>query len=122
MSASDKKKVDEVVAGHKPPDVSTPVSYFKLYSLAEPLDYFLIALGTIGAVVNGITMPLFTLVFGKLINTYGDPDTSSLEKTINDIALDFVYLAIAAFFGSFLEVSMFVWSGSLPILYRKYSF
>jgi len=41
-----------------------PVSYLKLYSRAERLDWVLIAFAVAGAIVNGVTMPLFTVVFG----------------------------------------------------------
>lgn len=89
-------------------------SYFKLYSHAEPFDCFLIAIGTLGAVAAGVTMPLFTVVFGQLVNTYGGGPVTSSQ--INEIALNFVYLAIASLVASFFEFSFFCWSGAHVLL------
>jgi hypothetical protein len=48
------------------------VSYFKLFSFADPLDYLLMMLGTIGSIGNGMTLPIMTLILGGLINAFGD--------------------------------------------------
>jgi ATP-binding cassette subfamily B (MDR/TAP) protein 1 len=48
------------------------VSYFKLFSFADPLDYLLMTLGTIGAIGNGMTLPIMTIILGGLINAFGD--------------------------------------------------
>jgi hypothetical protein len=47
------------------------VSIFKLFAFADPLDYFLIFLGTLGAAVHGCALPVFFLFFGKLLNGFG---------------------------------------------------
>jgi ATP-binding cassette subfamily B (MDR/TAP) protein 1 len=48
------------------------VSYFKLFSFADPLDYLLMMLGTIGSIGNGMTLPIMTIILGGLINAFGD--------------------------------------------------
>lgn len=52
-------------------EVGGSVSIFKLFAFADPLDYFLIFLGTLGAAVHGCALPVFFLFFGKLLNGFG---------------------------------------------------
>lgn len=47
------------------------VPYYKLFSFADSLDYLLMFAGTAGAIVNGMSMPLMTLIFGNLVNSFG---------------------------------------------------
>ena len=59
------------------------VSYYKLYSFADSYDILLIFLGTVGACVHGVAIPVFFVFFGKLIDAFGkysnDPETMSKE-------------------------------------------
>ena len=47
------------------------VPYHKLFSFADFIDYVLMVVGTITAIGGGISMPLQTLIFGELIDTFG---------------------------------------------------
>ncbi|KAK9991958.1 hypothetical protein SO802_026943, partial [Lithocarpus litseifolius] len=47
------------------------VPYYKLFSFADHLDYLLMFVGTIGAVGNGISIPLMTMVFGDILDSFG---------------------------------------------------
>lgn len=47
------------------------VSFRELFRFADGLDMLLIVIGTIGAIANGVTQPLMTVVFGQLINAFG---------------------------------------------------
>ena len=47
------------------------VPYYKLFSFADHLDYLLMFVGTIGAVGNGISLPLMTMVFGDILDSFG---------------------------------------------------
>lgn len=47
------------------------VPFLKLFSFADPLDYLLMIVGSIGAIAHGASIPVFFIFFGKLINLIG---------------------------------------------------
>lgn len=53
------------------------VPFFKLFSFADSLDYLLMSVGTIGAIGNGICMPLMTIILGDVINSFGESANSN---------------------------------------------
>ena len=53
------------------------VPLYKLFSFADPLDHLLMFVGTVGAIGNGISMPLMTLIFGNMINAFGATENSN---------------------------------------------
>lgn len=48
------------------------VSFYKLFAFADGFDILLMILGTIGAVGNGLGLPLMTVLFGQMINSFGN--------------------------------------------------
>lgn len=46
------------------------ISFFRLFSFAEEWDYFLMAVGSVGAFVHGASLPVFFIFFGKLLNEF----------------------------------------------------
>lgn len=48
------------------------VPYHKLFLFADSTDIILVVVGTIGAIGNGLGMPLMTLLFGELIDSFGN--------------------------------------------------
>ena len=47
------------------------VPFHKLFSFADSTDVLLMIVGTIGAVANGAAMPLMTVLFGNLVQSFG---------------------------------------------------
>lgn len=43
----------------------------RMFSMAEPLDYLLMAVGTLAAVGHGMVLPGMFIVFGGMINAFG---------------------------------------------------
>ncbi|KFM27090.1 ABC transporter B family member 4 [Auxenochlorella protothecoides] len=86
------------------------ISYFQLYRYADRTDKLLILGGIVGAGLNGAGMPVFSIVFGNLINSFGlnvlDPDV--LKDQVNTIVPQFIYIGIACFVGSCAQ--MFCWT------------
>lgn len=60
---SKKSKVDEK---------TNVIPFRKLFSFADSTDILMMYLGTIGAIGNGICMPLMTILFGELTDSFGD--------------------------------------------------
>ena len=47
------------------------VSLLKLFKFADLYDCVLMAIGSVGAIVHGASVPIFFIFFGKLINIIG---------------------------------------------------
>ncbi|KAI5673623.1 hypothetical protein M9H77_13987 [Catharanthus roseus] len=93
-------------------EVTNKVPYYKLFSFADPLDYFLMTLGTITAVGSGICAPIFALLLGEMINTFGE--TLSREHIVTEVSkvsLKYVFLAVGSAVASFSHVSCWMVTG-----------
>ena len=55
----------------KKEDAQYTVPFYKLFSFADSTDVLLMIMGTVGAVANGAAMPLMTVLFGNLIQSFG---------------------------------------------------
>ncbi|KAH9617304.1 hypothetical protein KSS87_010252 [Heliosperma pusillum] len=94
-------------------DKQNKVSFSKLFSYADSLDYFLMFAGSIGAIIHGASVPVFFIFFGKLINLIGVAYLFPRE-TSHDVAkysMDFVYLSIVILFSSWVEVACWMYTG-----------
>ena len=65
------------------------VGFGELFRFADGLDYILMAIGTVGAIVHGCSLPLFLRFFADLVNSFGsnannvDKMTQEVVKVIN---------------------------------------
>ena len=57
---------------HKGDVKTNTVPFFKLFAFADPTDILLMIAGTIGAIANGVSMPLMTILFGDLTDSFGE--------------------------------------------------
>lgn len=57
--------------GMKKKQEEQKVPFLKLFAFADLWDYVLMAVGTVGAVAHGASVPVFFIFFGKLINIIG---------------------------------------------------
>ncbi|KAF5176053.1 Abc transporter b family member [Thalictrum thalictroides] len=63
-------------------------------------------------VANGLAQPLMTLIFGKMLNTFGaSSDHTHIVSDVSKVSLLFVYLAIATAIASFFQVSCWMVTG-----------
>lgn len=101
------------------------VSYFGLFKYAQPLEFFGLAIACLCAIVEGVAMPMYTIVVGAITNNFsdfvtGDSMTQDFSKTVNHNALYFVYIGIAILGSSFVEAFLFVSIGQrISSRYRK---
>ena len=70
-----KKKDGDVEKEAKNPTVS----FFKLFSYADNYDYVLMAIGTLGAIGHGMSLPMFFFLFGKLVDSFGSNQNDPKE-------------------------------------------
>ncbi|KAK0582248.1 hypothetical protein LWI29_023393 [Acer saccharum] len=88
------------------------VPFQKLFTFADSTDVALMIIGTIGALGNGLSMPLAALIFGELTDSFGqNQNKSGIVDVISKYTLKLVYLAIGAGVASFLEVSCWMVTG-----------
>ncbi|MGV7428829.1 hypothetical protein PJI19_29200, partial [Mycobacterium kansasii] len=55
----------------KEKEVTNLVPFHKLFSFADSTDVILMIVGTIGAVGNGLCLPLMTILLGELTDAFG---------------------------------------------------
>lgn len=55
------------------------VPFLKLFSFADSTDTALMIVGTIGAMGSGLGMPLMTILFGEMINSFGGNQNNTEE-------------------------------------------
>ncbi|PON43231.1 ABC transporter [Parasponia andersonii] len=100
QQGSEKSKSDEKVPFHK------------LFSFADSFDILLMIAGSIGAVGNGLGMPLMTVIFGQIVNSFGNNQTNQdVVSVVSKVALKFVYLGLGTFVAAFLQVACWMVTG-----------
>ncbi|KAI3441858.1 uncharacterized protein J3R85_001909, partial [Psidium guajava] len=89
------------------------VSVLKLFSFADSYDCVLMAIGSVGACLHGVSVPVFFIFFGKLINIIGMAYLFPKEAShkVAKYSLDFVYLSVAILFSSWIEVACWMHTG-----------
>ena len=66
----------ETDTNNKKEESTQTVPIYQLFSFADSLDYLLMFVGAIAAAGNGASMPLMTILFGDLINSFGNESNS----------------------------------------------
>ncbi|CAL0300187.1 unnamed protein product [Lupinus luteus] len=88
------------------------VPFHRLFSFADSTDILLMTVGTIGAIGNGLGLPLMTLLFGQMIDTFGSNQrTDHVVEEVSKVSLKFVCLAIGTGLAAFLQVSCWMVTG-----------
>ncbi|CAI9272743.1 unnamed protein product [Lactuca saligna] len=81
-------------------------SFRSIFMHADGADMFLMTLGFLGAVGDGISMPTMLLITSKIMNNIGDSSSSSMTvftDKINQNAVNLCYMAIGIWVSCFLE-------------------
>ncbi|XP_011080370.1 ABC transporter B family member 4-like [Sesamum indicum] len=88
------------------------VPYHKLFSFADPADYALMVIGTITAVGSGFCLPLMTLLFGELANSFGqNAETKRVVNEVSKVSLKYVYLALGSGVAASSQVACWMITG-----------
>uniref|UniRef100_A0A0D9V4J0 MDR-like ABC transporter n=1 Tax=Leersia perrieri TaxID=77586 RepID=A0A0D9V4J0_9ORYZ len=105
------KKGQEAVRTKDDGDAGKAVSFTGLFQYADGTDLLLMLVGTVAALANGVSQPLMTVIFGQVINAFGDATTDSVLSRVNKAVLNFVYLGIGTAVVSFLQVACWTMTG-----------
>ena len=78
------------------------VPFFKLFSFADKFDLFLMLSGALGAAVNGLTLPLMTLLFGQLIDAFGEnaSTTDQVQREVSKVFPLFNFYFILTYYSN----------------------
>ncbi|PRQ39610.1 putative xenobiotic-transporting ATPase [Rosa chinensis] len=107
------KNNQENTSGNKSKEEATnTVPYYKLFSFADSMDCLLMSVGMIGAIGNGLCLPLMTVIMGEVINSFGETtNTKNVVSLVSQVALKFVYLAVGAAAAAFSQMSCWMITG-----------
>ncbi|EEC84043.1 hypothetical protein OsI_30303 [Oryza sativa Indica Group] len=96
-----------------PPKPLPPAPLRQLFSFADGLDYVLMTLGTLGALVHGCSLPVFLRFFADLVDSFGShaahPDT--MLRLVVKYAFYFLVVGAAIWASSWAEISCWMWTG-----------
>ncbi|GFP90775.1 ABC transporter b family member 1 [Phtheirospermum japonicum] len=97
----------------KPGSPPLAVGFLELFRFADGLDYFLMTVGTVGAVVHGSSLPLFLRFFADLVNSFGSNanDVDKMTQQVFKYAFYFLVVGAAIWASSWAEISCWMWTG-----------
>ncbi|KAF8008241.1 hypothetical protein BT93_K2038 [Corymbia citriodora subsp. variegata] len=96
----------------KDDEKTNSVLFHKLFLFADFTDMFLMLVGTMGAVGNGLGMPLMTVLLGQLIDSFGtNQHNKKVVLLVSKISLKFIYLAVFTGAAAFLQVTSWMITG-----------
>ncbi|KAL2250660.1 ABC transporter B family member 1 [Sesamum indicum] len=95
------------------PGSPPPVGLSELFRFADGLDYVLMAIGSVGAIVHGSSLPLFLRFFADLVNSFGSNanDVDKMTQEVLKYALYFLVVGAAIWASSWAEISCWMWTG-----------
>ncbi|KAL0697232.1 hypothetical protein Bca4012_053354 [Brassica carinata] len=88
------------------------VPFYKLFAFADSYDVLLMICGSVGAMGNGVSLPLMTLLFGDLIDSFGqNQNNKDIVDVISKVCVKFVYLGLGTLGAAFLQVACWMITG-----------
>lgn len=82
----------------KEEDELPKVSFFELLRFATKTDVLLMILGSAAAIINGIALPMFALIFGQMTDSFSPTSTGDdIVDAAGTQALYFLYIGLGSF-------------------------
>lgn len=63
------------------------VPFYKLFSFADGWDIVMMISGTLAAIGSGLSMPLSTVIFGQVINSFAGSNSDSFAHEVVKVCL-----------------------------------
>ncbi|CAG8542549.1 14607_t:CDS:2, partial [Cetraspora pellucida] len=91
-------------------------SYSQLYRFATKRDWLIMIIGLVFAGAAGATMPVMTIIFGRMIDYFTlflthQISNDEFSNKINLYSLYFIYLAILTFVATYIYMATWVYTG-----------
>ncbi|KAF5197341.1 Abc transporter b family member [Thalictrum thalictroides] len=88
------------------------ISLFMLFSFPDTTDIFLMIVGASAALLNGLSIPLTTYLFGQLVDAFGrTADSNSLVHQVSKLSLSLVYLGIGTALATLFQMACWMVTG-----------
>ncbi|GFP95243.1 ABC transporter b family member 14 [Phtheirospermum japonicum] len=89
------------------------VPFFRLFAAADKTDYILMFIGSIGACLQGTALPVFFVLFGRMINSLGSlsSDPRRFSSEVSQYALYLVYLGLVVWLSAWTGVACWTQTG-----------
>ncbi|KAM0031914.1 putative ABC-type xenobiotic transporter [Helianthus debilis subsp. tardiflorus] len=82
------------------------IGVFGLFKYSTKLDIFLVFIGSLGALINGGSLPWYSLLFGLFVNKIAkDDNNDDMMKDVKTICLYMVGLSALVVIGAYLQIS-----------------
>ncbi|XP_058093734.1 ABC transporter B family member 15-like isoform X2 [Magnolia sinica] len=78
-------------------------SVFQLFKLADGVDQWLVLMGIIGSIGDGLMNPLTMWVLSRTLNTYGTAASFLSSHIVDEYAVQLVYVALGVGIAAFIE-------------------
>ncbi|CAL1537463.1 unnamed protein product [Lymnaea stagnalis] len=135
-SPEDANEGKQGCCGHKTPqEKSDMVGGMELFKFARHFDKVLMFFGTLGAIGQGVTIPINLAIFGEVINVFVDDNnnynsTNSTQATekpkLQEEILPYIYAFIGigcgSFICSFVAVSCWSWAAERQVITMRKKF
>ncbi|KAL5722705.1 ABC-type xenobiotic transporter [Ranunculus cassubicifolius] len=119
---AENSEAKQMPEAEKKKDQSLP--FYQLFSFADKYDWFIMSVGSLGAIIHGSAMPVFFLLFGQMVNGFGknQSDLHSMVHEVSKYSLYFVYLGLVVCLSSYAEISCWMYTGErqTSTLRKKY--
>ncbi|KAI5431746.1 Multidrug resistance protein 1 [Lathyrus oleraceus] len=113
-SLPDNKRCDFFDGNEKIKNVAF-VGFDELFRFVDGLDYILMTVGTLGAIVHGCSLPLFLRFFADLVNSFGSnaDDLDKITQEVVKYAFYFLIVGAAIWASSWAKISCWMWTGEI---------
>ncbi|CAN8314385.1 unnamed protein product [Cochlearia groenlandica] len=106
------RQVKETEKNKEDDEKTKTVPFYKLFAFADSFDLLLMILGVVGSIGNGLGFPIMTILFGDLVDAFGQNQSNSdVSDKVAKVALKFVWLGIGTFAAAFLQLAGWMISG-----------
>ncbi|CAA0841135.1 ABC transporter B family member 13 [Striga hermonthica] len=117
LSRNQIPECNEVPKADKPMDSIVEkrqkVPFFRLFAAADKTDCVLMFIGSVGACLQGVALPVFFVLFGRIINSLGSLSANPhrFSSEVSKYALYLVYLGLGVWLSAWTGVACWTQTG-----------